>query len=231
MDHAALKSNFAVLVPDFPSASYLTNITSWFNSAQRKVSEKLLVTAKSTTPSIAGSSSYDMPDDYIEIKRQGVAYDGIELTPATLTILAEEYPEGWANLALGTPEFYMIDGGAITLIPTPNVDDIDISLEYWGYANDLVSDTDVPFTTGDETNGFTVNNRLRGLDDLLLEYAIGMAKFSLGFYSTTQNALSNFYTLLDSRATALNKKPDLEYTQKRHDPYVLRNKQSRLNGI
>ena len=225
-----LQSNFQVLVSEFPYSTYTATVLSWFNEGQRKICEKRLISDKATTPSIAETGEYDLPDNFIETKRGGVFFNDELITPATLPLLVNIYGEDWKSTESGTPKYYLIDGGSIELIPKPSIADLDILLNFWAYANDLSSSSDVPFTTGNESVGYTKNNRLRGLDDLLLEYAIGMAKFSLGFYDTTQQALNNFYSLLNQRVVALRKSGDLEYNEKMIDPYHLRNLQRRING-
>jgi len=171
-----------------------------------------------------------LPDNFIELKKGGLSFDGSTITPITLPLLAQEYGTDWKSTASGTPKYYRIDGGAIEFTPKPSTSDLTILLEYWAYANDLALTTDKPFTTGDDTAGYTYNDRLRSLDPLLVEYALGKAKYSLGFYDTTQQALSNFYALLDKKILRLRQSEDLEYNRTGIDPMHLRNIQRRLNG-
>jgi hypothetical protein len=227
MTLSQLQASFQALVAEYPYSSYVSVVLGWLNEAQRKVAEKNLITCKSTTPSVASEDEYDLPDDFIAIKRGGVMYDGVKIDPITLDEVAALYGNSWASLDAGTPKYYIIDGGSIQLVPAPLDSSKNIELTYWGYANDLVNSTDVPFTTGDGTVGYTKNNRLRSLDDLLVEYAVAMAKYSLGFYDSTQAALTNFYSMLNSRVRELQRNADLERNEKKIDPFLLRVWQTR----
>jgi hypothetical protein len=163
------------------------------------------------------------------MKRKGVTYDGETLTRETLPILVEYYGDDWESEDSGTPKFYLLDGGAIELVPKPSETSKTIGLKFWGYANDLSDSADVPFTTGDDDVGETLNSRLRSMDMMLVEYATEMAKYALGKYASINAALSNWHNKLDVKARLLNSSKDLEYTEKRIDPMHLRNVNGRLN--
>jgi len=230
MNKGQLDDQIEVLVPEFPSATYTATVLEWFNLAQRKIAEKKLISDKVTTPSVAEQAEYALPDNYLEMKKGGVFFNNIQLDPITLQGLIDLYGTGWKSTASGTPLFYLLTGGTIELFPKPNTSSLDLFLDFWAYANDLSADADLPFTTGDGTAGYDYNNRLRSLDELLVEYAIGMAKFSLGLYANTQTALQNFYTLLEKRVFELNKRGDLEKNTVGMNPIHLRNMSRRLNN-
>jgi len=229
MNKGQLDDQMEVLVPEFPLASYTATSLEWYNLAQRDIAEKKLISDKVTTPSVAEQAEYALPDNFIEIKKGGVFFNNVQLEPITLQGLIDNYGQSWKSTASGTPIYYLLSGGTIELFPKPNTSSLNLALDFWAYANDLVADADLPFTTGDGTAGYDYNNRLRSLDKLVLEYAIGMAKFSLGLYANTRTALANFYTLLEQRVQSLKKREDLEVSQIQPGKYHLRNMARRLN--
>lgn len=230
MTKTELDAQVAVLVPEFPFASYTASVLQWYNNAQRKVAEKKLIPDKVTTLSIKDQGEYTLPENFIEIKKGGVFYNNNQIDPITLKGLIDIYGQDWKSLASGTPLYYILNSGSFELFPKPDIDNLVILLDFFAYPNELVLTTDLPFTVGDETAGYNYNNRLRSLDELLVEYAIGMAKFSLGLYANTQVALQNFYTLLNQRAGELKKREDLEIGQVNSGNYHLRNMARRLNN-
>lgn len=227
MNLSQLKSQFAVLVPDFPLSYYEAEVTRFFNQAQKEVADKNLIIDKSYALSNVDFSEYNLPSNFIEIRKDGVFIDGKQINPITLGELVRLYGTEWQNLDKGTPKHYLREGWTIKFIPDFDTDDKEILIYFWGYANDLSQNDDVPFTTGNTINGYDYHNHLRSFDELLIEYAVGMAKFSLGFYSTTQTALTNFYTLLTAKVNKIKKREDLEKTQVEPDPYLLKKMQQR----
>jgi len=227
MNLGELKSQLEILVPEFPASDYVAEILQWFNTAQREVADKKIISDRAVALSDTDATAYSLPGNFIDFKRRGVFVDGKKIDPITLTQLVSLYGEGWKSLGRSTPKYYLREGGIIEFIPDFDTNGKEIALYYWAYPNDLSANDDLPFTTGNPTDGYGYHNHLRNFDELLLEYAVSMAKFTLGFYSTTQQALTNFYSLLNSKVAEIKKREDLYVDNIQPDPYLLKKKQQR----
>jgi hypothetical protein len=231
MNLSDLKSDFKVLVPEFPFSSYEARVVSWFNAAQRKVGKKRIIDITGSITSEADTSRYALPSSLIDLKRDGVYINGKVATLTTKTLIKTVYGESWRNLdSVDYPGYCYKEGQYLIFVPGFLSAGSTIDLMFWGYANDLAESGDVPFTTGTAGN-YDTHDHLRGLDVLLLEYALSMAKLALGFYSSRKDALTNFYAMLEEEVEDLKKQNHLEIQEMQPDPFLLRKfaKRRRVN--
>lgn len=228
MNLGQLKSQLQILVSEFPYENYVNEVTQWFNQAQEEIAERNLIEDKMTALSNPDITTYTLPTNFIELKRDGVFVGGKQIDPGTLSDLIDRYGRTWKSQDSGNPQVYLREGWLIRFIP--NFADLnkEIILHYYGYPNALENDTDIPFTTGSEATGFDYHNHLRSLDKLILEYGVALAKYSLGMYGNTDSALSLFYGKLDARERRLNMREDLRKQQVPTDPYMLKKRVQRL---
>jgi hypothetical protein len=190
--------------------------------ALTEIGSKQLIKGSKTKTSTASTSEYIFTG-LIDIDRNGIDYDGVTLTQVTLTDLDNIYDE-WRSEAASTPKYYLFENGKVTLIPTPDTTGDSIIARGAYFADLLVVGGDYPF--------YLDAVKQEGLDDLeplLLEYAIGMMKYSLGFYNNTQTALANFFGLLERKVAEKKPKKDMHRQAITKDPFLMRMRASRIN--
>lgn len=230
MNLGQLRSQFQLLCSAFPYSSYTASVDEWLDQAQREVGDALIIDDRATTQSQASTSDYDLPDNLLEIKKDGVFFDGALIDPANLSLLISLYGVSWKDLEAGTPTHFLREGENIILVPASLEADKTIEVHYLGYANDLVETEDMPFTTGNSSVGFDYHNHLRALDWLLLDYAIGMAEYSLGKYTNLDSALNKFYNKLAAKTRQIKKPQHLEIQCWGKDPLTLKRFAQRQNN-
>lgn len=129
------------------------DVVRWINDAQREAvmqNEKLLV-SEGTLPTVAGTSTYDFPDNMFSLHHVYGTTDGETFYVLRYLSLAQlnEYQDGWRNGATGSPAAYTrIIEGQLTLIPVPEQSLAEgIKLVYSRYPTDVSnssSELDLP---------------------------------------------------------------------------------------
>lgn len=205
MNKSTLDTQFQVLRPDFPYSSYTSAVLEWYNLAQRAIADKCVVADRQKATTTANMKTIDLPDTCIEVKRDGVYVNKTLVEVVGLTKIIDEYGTNWKDTDYGTPKYCIQEGEQLIFVPPILTADLEVEIHFWGYPNDLSSDSDIPFTTGDTDNGYDYHNHLRGFDELVLDYALRMADYSLGIYSTKDSALASWYARLEGKVNE--KKP------------------------
>lgn len=223
MNLGQIKDSLEVLVPEFPHTTYSTQVTDWLNIAQNEIAAKKLIEGTKTATSTASTSEYTFTG-IVDIKRNGLSHDSATLTPVTEQELDGLYDE-WRSLDPGTPLYYLPTTSGAILIPSPDTTGKTIEAKGYYQPDDMSVDADDPFEVDDVRAQNTYD-----LEPLLIEYGIGMMKFSLGFYDTTQSALSNFYSMLSGKVTDKTAKKVNERGRPNIDSFHLRNLQRRISG-
>lgn len=130
----------AVLGHQFSSAQYSTRINGWVNEALQKIYRKGNFRLNSLTedfPTVASTSAYTLPSDFLKLASVFNADDNDPLVPVTL----EEYDD--LDDSSGKPYHYTVDGNDLVLYPTPDAA-YNITLRYYNTSVELAADTDEP---------------------------------------------------------------------------------------
>lgn len=110
-------------------------ITTVLNAGQKDVARKTrCLERRSTTLTVSGTPTYDIPDDYISIDR---------LKYNTHTIPERPFHEASQDEDQdGVPEYFTVFGRTLFLYPTPNETGLSIELWYIKMPDDLSDDSD-----------------------------------------------------------------------------------------
>lgn len=129
-----------VISHQFSDLKYRPLVKTWLNQAQRRMAlESNLRTQESseTISTVAGTTSYALPEDFARI---------IDLhNPTTQELLTPIDIRSFDALpaSTGLPYSYVVIGNQILLYPTPNAI-YSLSVRYWQMPQDMVNENDTP---------------------------------------------------------------------------------------
>lgn len=126
------------------------DIQRWANAAQQEiVNSNKAIKAKSTLPSVIGTSTYTFPAVKIQ-QVEALHYDNVRLENVAFAeaerIIISQDPN---KLETGTPSFWYEWDGEFTLWPTPDAVK-NITLYYTAYPEDLTGDTSQYLSVADK---------------------------------------------------------------------------------
>lgn len=136
----------------------------WINDGVREcaVGNKLLQ-KRATTASVADQRAYDLPTDILKL--HSVKYNGVKLRALTLDEF-DNYTGADTSDVTGTPTVCYVWAGVLNLYPTPDVDDLSVTIDYIYDPGNIDSSQ-----TGSELEALPVQYHARIVDYCLAQVA------------------------------------------------------------